>query len=236
VAPLGDAVGPALVQVQPAAAAAATPAAAPHSPERQHWPAGAALPSSVSTLAASRSAGPAEMPGPQPTPQRSADAGPEPGIADHHAVGAAVSGSADPLAVRAEPGHRPTALVDPPDIPAAVVKPIQSAPAQQGSLSDHPAVDRPDTKRSEAAQPALLVPRPASADAPTWPRASHRAGPAAAMAADGGRDHDQTAEVHIHIGRIDVTAVQEAAPARRRPAAAQPTTSLDAYLARRKSS
>ncbi|AMP37653.1 hypothetical protein [Ralstonia solanacearum] len=40
-------------------------------------------------------------------------------------------------------------------------------------------------------------------------------------------------EVHIHIGRIEVTAVQEAAPARRGPATPASAPSLDAYLAKR---
>ncbi|WP_157633638.1 hypothetical protein [Thioflavicoccus mobilis] len=43
-----------------------------------------------------------------------------------------------------------------------------------------------------------------------------------------------TPEVHVHIGRIEVTAVQEPAPARRAPRRAAPTMSLDDYLARRR--
>jgi hypothetical protein len=43
---------------------------------------------------------------------------------------------------------------------------------------------------------------------------------------------DKATEVHIHIGRIDVTAVQEAPPSRRRPPQQAPM-SLDAYLAAR---
>jgi len=44
---------------------------------------------------------------------------------------------------------------------------------------------------------------------------------------------DEPAEVHIHIGRIEVTAVPEAPPPRRRPAKKQAPMSLDAYLAAR---
>lgn len=46
--------------------------------------------------------------------------------------------------------------------------------------------------------------------------------------------HDDT-EVHIHIGRIEVTALHEAAPPARRRVAAAPRApmSLDSYLAAR---
>jgi hypothetical protein len=48
-----------------------------------------------------------------------------------------------------------------------------------------------------------------------------------------GRVADEATEVHIHIGRIDVTAVHEAPPPRRKQASTQAPMSLDAYLARR---
>jgi hypothetical protein len=44
---------------------------------------------------------------------------------------------------------------------------------------------------------------------------------------------DEATEVHIHIGRIDVTAVHEAPPPRRRAAPTLAPMSLDTYLARR---
>jgi hypothetical protein len=43
----------------------------------------------------------------------------------------------------------------------------------------------------------------------------------------------EPSEVHIHIGRIEVTAVHEAAPPRRLPAPRPSPMSLDAYLAKR---
>lgn len=49
-------------------------------------------------------------------------------------------------------------------------------------------------------------------------------------AADG-----EATEVHVHIGRIEVTATQEAASPRRQPAAGPKPMSLDEYLARRRS-
>ena len=54
---------------------------------------------------------------------------------------------------------------------------------------------------------------------------------AAAMAANGVRAEPD--EVHIHIGRVEVTAVQDAPAARRRPQPAPPPMSLDAYFAKR---
>ena len=70
--------------------------------------------------------------------------------------------------------------------------------------------------------PAMLLPA-----APVPPRD-------VAFAAGAGRE--DTTELHIHIGRIDVTAVREAEPTRRKPAAAPAATSLDAYLAQRRRS
>jgi hypothetical protein len=46
---------------------------------------------------------------------------------------------------------------------------------------------------------------------------------------------EETTEVHVSIGRIEVTAVHEAAPApKRAPARGQRALSLEDYLARRK--
>jgi hypothetical protein len=43
----------------------------------------------------------------------------------------------------------------------------------------------------------------------------------------------EPSEVHIHIGRIEVTAMHEAAPPRRPPVPRPSPMSLDAYLAKR---
>jgi hypothetical protein len=42
------------------------------------------------------------------------------------------------------------------------------------------------------------------------------------------------AEIHVHIGRIEVTALHEAVPAKQPIRTPQPSLSLDDYLARRK--
>jgi hypothetical protein len=44
---------------------------------------------------------------------------------------------------------------------------------------------------------------------------------------------EEATEVHIHIGRIDVTTVHEAAPPRRAPAPTNSPMTLDAYFAKR---
>jgi hypothetical protein len=44
----------------------------------------------------------------------------------------------------------------------------------------------------------------------------------------------ETTEVHVHIGRIEVTAVHEAPTPKAKPSAARKPMSLDDYLARRK--
>ena len=88
---------------------------------------------------------------------------------------------------------------------------------------------QPSPPNHHAAAPAPLLPRqnnaPPSASA-LWPAVS----PAASTA----RAADEATEVHIHIGRIEVTAVHGAPPPRKRPAAAAPApTPLDTYLAAR---
>jgi hypothetical protein len=65
-------------------------------------------------------------------------------------------------------------------------------------------------------------PTATSSRRPAWPQT----GSAASVA-------EETTEVHIHIGRIDVSAVPEPAPPRRRPATGPAPMSLEGYLARR---
>jgi hypothetical protein len=84
-------------------------------------------------------------------------------------------------------------------------------------------------------EPALLMPTHARAQAtapdapPIGPRAPVWPNPLAPTTAS-----SEPTEVHIHIGRIDVTALHDAAPAPcRQPAATPAPMSLDAYLARR---
>jgi hypothetical protein len=81
-------------------------------------------------------------------------------------------------------------------------------------------------------EPAPLLPRAASEGDRSGVRgfpisvASHAASPQSSAA-------DETTEVHLHIGRIDVTALHEAPPPRRKAAQARAPRSLDDYLSRR---
>ena len=107
-----------------------------------------------------------------------------------------------------------------PSQPSAAVPPVSQR-------LDPSALAPPSHPKHHA--PAPLLPRqnnaPSPASAP-WPAVSPAATPA--------RLADDTAEVHIHIGRIEVTAVHGAAPPRKRPATAAPaSTPLDTYLAAR---
>jgi hypothetical protein len=88
-----------------------------------------------------------------------------------------------------------------------------------------------------AVQPALQPPTRWAPQPTTQPVAQvHPAAARAAAAASAGRfGNGEATEVHVHIGRIDVTAVREApAAARRRPAPAPAAPSLDSYLAQRR--
>jgi hypothetical protein len=97
---------------------------------------------------------------------------------------------------------------------------ILNAPRAESTPVDLSALHRPEC------QPTRLLPLttttpPRTVASPTRPQR-----PGAT---------DDSTEVHIHIGRIDVTAVHEPPPRRRAPAAGSAPMSLDAYLAKRRS-
>lgn len=73
---------------------------------------------------------------------------------------------------------------------------------------------------------ALLPPIEPPREIPTHPSRPEAATPAA-NATDSG-----PAEVHVHIGRIEVTAVQDSPPAKHSARKGKPPMSLDEYLAR----
>jgi hypothetical protein len=94
------------------------------------------------------------------------------------------------------------------------------------------------------------VARPRGSPAPLMPPAADRSMPGPILALserssmratlqpapwqqEAAKAADEATEVRIHIGRIDVTAVHEAPPPRRRPAPTPAPMSLDTYLARR---
>lgn len=82
----------------------------------------------------------------------------------------------------------------------------------------------------DALPTALLPPEPVTAPyaaSASTPIANNRPAPASAS---------EPAEVHVHIGRIEVTAVQAPDPPRRPARSGQAPMSLDAYLAKRQRS
>ena len=83
-----------------------------------------------------------------------------------------------------------------------------------------------------AADPAPLMPREAL-PAPLAPVPQPMTRRGALPQGIAATQSEADTEVHIHIGRIDVTAVHEAAPPRRRAVAAPAPMSLDGYLAQR---
>jgi len=97
-----------------------------------------------------------------------------------------------------------------------------TGPERQAGRHDRHAVHAPFT-----APPPMMPPAPVSTTAPT-PLIQHPriAQPEAPVTRPGDEPH----EVHIHIGRIEVTAAHEKAPVRPGPKARKPALSLDAYL------
>lgn len=103
-------------------------------------------------------------------------------------------------------------------------------PARRPTATQVPLTSlRPDSAMRLNEESTLLMPSAAAelvltrTGVPAAARGPNAAAPAA----------DKRAEVHIHIGRIEVTAVQEAASPRTRPSRKQAPMSLDAYLAAR---
>jgi hypothetical protein len=93
----------------------------------------------------------------------------------------------------------------------------ESSPSRAARLSDEPSLLMP-----AAAAPAKSQRQPGASPARTNPSAAARDAAS-----------ESATEVHIHIGRIDVTAVHEPAPPRRTPPKSPAPMSLDSYLAKR---
>lgn len=131
----------------------------------------------------------------------------------------------------------PTPMFDatpPPPPRPTVLAPADDAPTADGRRPDarNTRSTGRDRDATSAADPAPLLPdgpRPAPLAAVTPPPSDRRG----ALPGIGATSNDADTEVHIHIGRIDVTAVQEAPPPRRRAAPAPAPLSLDGYLAQR---
>jgi hypothetical protein len=87
--------------------------------------------------------------------------------------------------------------------------PSRQPAAEQSSLQPDTSLLMPTTPRTAPSRPALTAFNPPPTAAPPD-------------------------EIHVHIGRIEVTAVRESAPTKPSARTPQPTLSLDAYLAKRK--
>lgn len=106
------------------------------------------------------------------------------------------------------------------------------APVSLASDAEQPrgatAADTPTLQqRPTHPEPLLAPPRPAPSSAGPRDPGARRAARAPTDAAEA------VTEVHVTIGRIELTAVQEAPRPRREPARARGPESLDEYLARR---
>jgi hypothetical protein len=140
----------------------------------------------------------------------------------------------------------PPRLVDGPPVVAAVTNApaerIEAEPGVQPPMNEPPHPfgqatpgigSKPMPWRPERTEPTRLMPAAEPSQTPAAGLSAARAPAWAAHPPAQAVKTEEPTEVHVHIGRIDVTAVHEAAPSRRRPAGAPSPMSLDAYLARR---
>jgi hypothetical protein len=146
--------------------------------------------------------------------------------------------NAGPPAERSVSQNYPPPLAD--RVPAEASRAIRLDPAT-GRETDFravavPALDAPDDGTARfTGDPSLLMPLAdsrRSAVSPITGNAPTRR-PAEASSSVRAIANDEPNEVHIHIGRIDVTAMHEPAPSRRRPAPTASPMSLDTYFAKR---
>ncbi|MED5607476.1 hypothetical protein VV867_07245 [Pseudomonas sp. JH-2] len=165
---------------------------------------------------------------------------------------AAVPPARPHAATAQRPGEAPPA----PAVQAEEPSPVQQPRLPEPLLAEQPlnlVIHAPDAAPTETAAPTPLAmhetpphhqappgvdaapPSPAAPRLPPLlaPMASATAAPTRAAPPPAEPVPRQPDEVHIHIGRIEVTAIQETAPARREARKGPPPLSLDDYLARR---
>lgn len=125
-------------------------------------------------------------------------------------------------------------------VAAATVAVAASAPAWQVEVPPAAARRAPREPTADAVGPgALLDPFPEALlppQAAAVPPAAQAARPANPPSPARPAPAAEPTEVHVHIGRIDVTAVHAPAPAKRPARSGQAPMSLDAYLAKRQRS
>ena len=103
-------------------------------------------------------------------------------------------------------------------------------PAAGDAAAHHPA--RTDVEVQATATPPPLMPKVTNRGVPTT-EVSAAPRQQAWPPTTGQDTENEPTEVHIHIGRIEVTAVHEASPQRPKPKARQTAMSLESYLAER---
>lgn len=144
----------------------------------------------------------------------------------------------------------PAPLQEPADVTAAAPSPARAARAKASMTTPRPPHPVDEAPAARSANPPV-PPGPdaplATASLPDWPQVEPLLAPtirvrwptSAALPPQGhqpgrGGPADTTTEVHVSIGRIEVTAIHEpAAPAQRPAARRKAPVSLDEYLARR---
>lgn len=127
----------------------------------------------------------------------------------------------------------------------ASAEPVARDPAAAVVMTDRSAQTiRPDASVELLLPAPIFAPTPAGDSPPLDPSATDRRVRAAtgesraalhAPLAAASRSEEPN-EVHVHIGRIEVTAVREAPPARRKRSQGKPPMSLGEYLAKRQRS
>jgi hypothetical protein len=150
----------------------------------------------------------------------------------------AIQPTAAPLAERSTSQNLTQLLVDGVSGEAAYATTLQAASRHEPdsrSVAAHAHEALIDGTARFIGHPSLLMPLTDSTRSPVSPIGAAGAPrqPAGLTFSAHAIASDEPNEVHIHIGRIEVTAVHEAAPARRRATATPPPMSLDSYFAKR---
>ena len=138
-----------------------------------------------------------------------------------------------PTTEAAPPSHRSDLRLQGTDEPSLLMPraaDTHSPPPAAGVSAAHQST-RPDV--AAQAPPPPLMPEGANEAVPTASDVSALAHQLAWPASSAQGTENEPTEVHIHIGRIEVTAVHEASPQRPKPKARQAAMSLESYLAGR---
>jgi hypothetical protein len=147
---------------------------------------------------------------------------------------AARAGRVPPVEAEAAATRRPVAATTPTQPHGAPGTAAVPAAAMPTMASLHTLARPQSTPAPRREEPAPLLPPQPSTAGRAAPLAQTVRGPAAfAFRPAPQAAASQETEVHIHIGRIDVTALHEAPPPKARPRERAQPVSLDAFLAAR---